>query len=65
MPFISVKRSGTQVLIGWVGFVTSSTPVSETMLIKQWGEKSKRLSHSPLPDSILLQPALLQPSDQA
>lgn len=39
--------------------------VSETMLIKQWGEKSKRPSHSTLWGSILLQPALTQSWDWA
>lgn len=39
MPFISVRRGWTPVLIGWAGFVIAkaAAPVSETTLIKQGG----------------------------
>ena len=43
----------------------AAPPVSETMLIKQWGEKSKRPSLYILGGSILLQPALTQSWDRA
>lgn len=52
-------------LAGQDSWLLKRHPVSETMLIKQWGEKSKRPSLSTLWGSILLQPALTKSRDWA
>lgn len=61
-PSISVRRGWTQVLIGWAGFaIAKPAPQgTETMLIKMWGEKSKKALALP---SVRLQLALTQSCD--
>lgn len=61
-PSISVRRGWTQVLIGWAGFaIAKPAPQgTETMLIKVWGEKSKKALAL---HSLRLQLALTQSCD--